>query len=55
MYSCYKDVSPEDGQCVFATRKLKLETIKIIYTFLDAFVGVKYMNENTIYCFRYKY
>jgi hypothetical protein len=45
MYSCDKDVSPEEGQRMTETCRLKLETIKVIHTFKSAFVGITYMNE----------
>jgi hypothetical protein len=34
------------------TCKRKLETIKVIYTFISAFVGITYMNEISVSVFK---
>ena len=45
-------MSPEDGQCMTETCRRKLETMKVIYTFISAFVVITYMNKifiNAVY------
>jgi hypothetical protein len=42
-------VSSEDATCRTETCRFKLETIKVIYTFISAFVGITYVTKK--FCF----
>ena len=42
-------MNPEDATCRTETCRFKLGTIKVIYTFISAFVSIKYVKKK--FCF----